>query len=312
MLAFSRFGSWLVVAAISGMLPACSNELPADVGDETAALKLAPGSLSRGSARPLVEGIATAENLLFTTDGRLFVSSDQGIFEIVHAGSTYRSIARHRGETCAFGGITEVAGTIYANCYDMNNSVSDLFAAKLSDAPEFRRIFRLPGFQLANGLTTDGAHSLFIAATLQGVLLRLQLSATDPFAIASLETLVADAGLFSNGIKYRDNALYWTNFTVVQTVDLRADGSVTPPVAIAGAFTFMDDLYVDESGILAADTLGGSIRSFSVRGFENGSTPAGSFDGPSSVLPAQGRLGLPQDALVVTERNGGRVSVFTP
>jgi hypothetical protein len=38
--------------------------------------------------------------------------------------------------------------------------------------------------------------------------LRLQLSATDPFAITSQETLVADAGLFANGIKYRDNALY--------------------------------------------------------------------------------------------------------
>jgi hypothetical protein len=301
--------SWLILAAVGG-IPSCTNEPPG--GAETAALTLEPAALSGGRARPLVEDIPTAENLLFTSTGRLFVSSDGGIFEIVQDGSSYRSIPRHRGETCAFGGMVEVSGTLYANCYDQANTVSTLFAASLSDAPEFSAIHQLPGIQLANGLTSDVTSNLYVAATFQGVLLRLQLSAADPFKIAKQETLVPDAGLFANGIKFHDGALYWTNFTLIMSAELQADGGVAPPQAVAGAFTFMDDLYVDDSAILAADALGGSIRSFDPRGFENGSTPPGSFDGPSAVLPAAGRLGLAEDALVITERTGGRVSAFTP
>jgi hypothetical protein len=301
--------SWLILAAIGGM-PSCTNEQP--VSAETAALTLEPAALSGGRARPLVEDIPTAENLVFTSTGRLFVSSDGGIFEIVQDGSSYRSIPRHRGETCAFGGMVEVSGTLYANCYDQANTVSTLFAAQLSDAPEFRAIHQLPGIQLANGLTSDGTSNLYVAATFQGVLLRLQLSATDPFTIAKQDTLLPDAGLFANGIKFSGGALYWTSFTLILSAELKADGSISQPQAVAGAFTFMDDLYVDDSTILAADALGGSLRSFGPQGFENGSTLPGTFDGPSAVLPAAGRLGLAEDALVVTERNGGRVSAFTP
>jgi hypothetical protein len=73
MFALCRSVAWLAVAAVSGILLACTNELPADVGDEVAALKLDPAALSGGRARPLVEGIATAENLLFTADSLLTV-----------------------------------------------------------------------------------------------------------------------------------------------------------------------------------------------------------------------------------------------
>jgi hypothetical protein len=302
----------LIVAALSCALAACMNEPPADVGDETAALTIDPAALSGGSARPLADGITAAENLLYTSTGRLFATGDDGIFEIVQEGSAYHSIARHTGETCHFGGMAEVSGTLYANCYDMDNAVSELFAAKLSDAPEFRSIFRMPGIQLANGLATDGAGSLFIAATFQGQILRLQLSAADPFAIASQEILVPDAGSFADGLKLHGDTLYWTNFTLIESAQLLPRGGIAPPQAVASALTFLDDLYVADSGIFAADALVGSIRSFSPRGLENGSTPAGTFDGPSAVLPAEGKLGLPQDALVVSERNPGRVSVFTP
>jgi hypothetical protein len=303
--------SGFIVAAISGLL-SCTNELPSSVSAETAALAIEPAALGGGTARPLVDGIAAAENLLFSSTGRLFVSGDDGIFEIVQEAGSYRSLSRHRGETCHFGGLTEVSRTLYAVCYDQSNTRSVLFAAPLDDAPEFRAIHQLPGIQLANGLTTDGEQSLFIAATLDGQLLRLQLSAADPLVIAKQETLVPDAGPFANGLKFHDGTLYWTNFTLLETAQVRPNGSASQPRAFGGALTFMDDLYVDASGALVADALVGSVRSFSPRGFENGSTPPGSFDGPSAVLPAAGRLGLPSAALVVSERNAGRVSVFTP
>jgi hypothetical protein len=88
-----------------------------------------------GSSRPLVSGINAAENLLFTTSGRLFVIGDDGIFEIVQAGMSYRSLARHTGESCHVGGIVEVSSTLYANCYDMDKTISNLFAAQLNAEP---------------------------------------------------------------------------------------------------------------------------------------------------------------------------------
>lgn len=291
-----------LAAALSCMCFACANEAPADEPDQTG------NGGGADSVETLVDGIPNAENLVFTSTGRLLVTSDDGIFEIVKDAEAYRSRPLHTGETCWFGGIVEVAGTLYANCYDMDNSRSELFAAQLAEAPEFRSIHALPGYQLANGLATDGK-DLYIAATLQGQILRLQLSASDPFVVTKQEELAIDAGAFANGIKVVDGTIYWTNFTLIARSKLDASGTPGRNELVAGALTFFDDLYVDGTGVWAADSLGGSVRHFDLYGRESGSTAAGSFDGPSALTPAEGRLGLPEDAFVVTERSGGRVSI---
>jgi hypothetical protein len=296
-----------LTAAVSCAILSCANE-PPTLADDPAALNGSGGGAS--DAETLVDGIPNAENLVFTSTGRLLVTSDDGVFEILQNGDKYRSRPLHTGETCWFGGIVEIASTLYANCYDMNNTRSQIFAAQLTEAPDFRPIHDLPGYQLANGLATDGK-DLFIAATVQGQLLRLRVSASNPFAIDKQEILEVDAGLFADGIKVIDHTVYWTNFTLIARATLDARGRGRTEI-VTGALTFFDDIYLDGSGVWAADSIGGSVRRFDFRGRESGSTAAASFDGPSAIAPAEGRLGLPEGAMVVTERFGGRVSMFVP
>jgi hypothetical protein len=306
----SRVICGAALAAISFSSSACDRVIPSENAVSPAALRVSADGLRRGHARVLVDGITDAENLLFTSDGRLFVSGDGGIFEIVQQGGAYQKVTRHGGETCKFGGLVEVNEVIYANCYDLNAS-SSLFAAQLTAAPVFRAITRLDGYQLANGLTADDEGDLYIGATFQGQILRLRPSASDPFTIASQDVFVASPGVFTDGIKFFAGALWWTNFTEIDKAAITSDRAGRTE-NLANALTFFDDLYVDEAGILVADALNGTINSYDPRGAFDGATPANTFDGPSAVLPAAGRLGLPASALVITERNSGKVSVLEP
>lgn len=287
-------------------LAACANELDAPVDDQSAALSATP-DLTRGQRRTLIDGITAAENQLFTTSGRLFISGDEGVFEVVRQGAAYNTKKLATTVQCQFGGLVEYAGNLYANCYDGTNS--RVVAGKLSETPELQSIRELPGVGLANGLTHDGKGNLYITSTFDGTILRVQLDESNPLSVRAQDTFVPSSGLFSNGLKYYDGKLYWTAFTTVKAAELRAN-KAGPTRDLGSALTFFDDLYVDESGILVDDFLTGRLVSLDGKGQYQNGTAANTFNGPSSVEPAQGRLGLSARALVVTERNANRVSVF--
>lgn len=303
---------WILVT-----LTACS-PMDAGAGPEleasTAALDIDPRALARGRTQVLVEGIAAAENLLFTSDGRLLVSADSGIFELVREPSgAYRSQPLITDAPCSMGGMVEYRGTLYANCYDFSDA--RLYAAALGATPlSFRAIHALPGVTLANGLASDDTGNLYVAATFLGQILRLRVSASDPFAISAQDVWLGNPGVFVNGLKYRGGSLYWTDFATIKSAVVRADGSAGRPRTLFSDWTiaFYDDLFVDDASIVAASFLAGGLRTFDVRGWPTGNTRARVLDGPSSVLPSNGRLGLPSGALVVSERNAGRVSLFIP
>jgi hypothetical protein len=267
-----------------------------------------PVLLRRGHRELLVDGLNGAENQLFTSTGRLLVSGDDGIFEVIRSASSSRLQAIHTGEPCAFGGLTEMNGTVYANCYDFTNSA--LFAAPLAAELQFRAIYQLPGIALANGLTNDGAGNLYVAASMESKIVRLRVKVEDPLAILAQDAFLEDSGLVTNGIKFFDGQLYWSAIFAVKAVGVKDGAASGFSRNLAGAWTLFDDLYVDASGVLVDDYVNGSLLLVDDFGLVRGATPNGVFDGPSSVQPAQGRLGLPADALIVTERNLNRVSLY--
>lgn len=274
------------------------------------ALSASP-DLSRGRRRLLVDGIVSAENQLFTSTGRLFVSGDEGVYEIIRQGTGYRSQKLQSDASCKFGGLTEHAATLYANCYDLEQT-SSVYAAALDASPVLRVLHTLPGVALANGLTSDEDGNLYVASSFDGSILRLQLEPGNPLAVRAQDTWLANSGLVTNGLKYFEGALYWTAFTTLHSARLRPNGQPGPQRDLFSALTFFDDLYVSEDGFLLDDYLNGQVISLDAAGRNRSGTPMNTFDGPSSVQPALGRLGLPQNALVVTERNAGRLSLFEP
>jgi hypothetical protein len=281
-------------------------ELELDVQEQA----LTSESLASGT-RTTIASVIGAENQLFTSTGRLFVTGDKGIYELKKKpdGTFERIVAapEQKSPFCQFGGITEARGLLYANCYGVTDSW--LFAAKLEQTVSFRSIAMLNGRGLANGLTSDAQGRLYIATTLQNQILRFTTAQNDPFTVATRETFQNNSGALTNGLKHYEGVIYWSDGAAIKknTVDRYYSG---PPTVVAD-FAYFDDLHVDASGYLITDYTGNVLRAYDSRGRATSVSPR-SFNGPSSVGRALGRAGLGPRTLVITERGGNRVSIFEP
>lgn len=252
--------------------------------------------------------IIAAENQTYTNNNRLFVTGDNGIFEIIPvASNSAKVVQRLQKQNCAFGGIVEASGFLYANCY--GNGTSYIYASAVSAVPSFKKIYTLKGTLLANGLTVDNSGRLYVASTFIGEILRLTPSTKDPYIITRTEIWLKGAGLLTNGIKYANGSIYWTDGALVKRVSIKANGSPEGQKTIFGALAFFDDLTVNSSEILVADYIGGAIRRYNINGQSTGTFGTG-LSGPSSV--ARARAPFPTGSLLVTERSSNQVSLITP
>jgi hypothetical protein len=303
-----------LLACLVAVAPACASEDEDQelepLAQTTQAVTNVGPSLANG-VRTTIASVTGAENQVFTSTGRLFVTGDKGIYELrKQADDTFELIVRaseQKSPFCQFGGITEARGALYANCYGITDSY--LFAAILSDEPTFASIAKLSGNGFANGMTSDAAGRVYVATTFQDQILRFTLSQSDPLVVAKREVWQKGSGAFTNGLAYFADNLYWSDVGAIKRNT--SDKQLNRPQTVINELTFFDDLLVDESGFLITDFIGNVLRAYG-----NDKRPTGQtkklFDGPSSVRRALGRAGLRQDAIVVTERNANRVSVFEP
>ena len=305
----------LLLTVLLALHGACAPEGEDDAPDpqlQSEQLETADG-LARGTLTPLVENVVSAENLLFTSDGRLFVTGDEGIYDVHRqAGGSYVATTIALPDDCQFGGIAEAHGVIYANCYNFSDSF--VYAARLADthgeALAFKQVSKLSGVLLANGLAADDQGRLYVASTFIGQILRLTPSAQDPLSLSPPETWLNGSGLLTNGIKLFEGSVYWTDGGSIKRASLASGKKHGPVQTLVSELTVFDDLSVDQQGIVVTETLAG-LRGYSLTGKATGVTRA-PIEGPSAVARALGRAGLSQTALVVTERSANRVSIFEP
>jgi hypothetical protein len=252
--------------------------------------------------------LTAAENQTYTSDNRLFVTGEGGIFEIVaDANGNVTVVQRAPKQSCGFGGIVEASGVLYVNC--VRPGAAYIYAAKVSAEPSFKRIHTLKGTILANGLTADKSGRIYVASTFLGRILRLTPSTTDPLKFEKGEVWLYRAGILTNGIKFANDAIYWTDGALVKRIAVQSDGKPGKSKTLFGAFAFFDDLSVGDAGILVADYIGNAIRSYDLSGRQTGTFRA-SLSGPSSV--ARARAPFPAGSLIITERGANRVSLVTP
>lgn len=254
--------------------------------------------------------LPSAENQIYTKDNRHFVTGSNGIFELIaQSNNSATAVQRAQKQKCPFGGIAEAAGYLYVNC-STNFGTSYLYAAKLTAVPSFTKIYTYNSVSLPNGLTSDNNGRLYVASTFKNQILRLTPSAKNPLAIARTETWLSTSGTFTNGIKYANNYVYWSDATTVKRAALKKDGTpdITKNIFSSLSLSFFDDLSVDNNGILAADYTNGVIRSYDLNGRSLG-TIGKKLNGPSSVIRA--RAPFPANSYIVTERGANQVSLIT-
>lgn len=251
-----------------------------------------------------VATIPDAENLLRTSDKRLFVSGGTNVFE-VRATPTQFEITPLSATDCNFTGLAQRGDTLYAACGD-----GQLYAAALTQTPALTPIHSLTGMALPNGVNTGPDDCLYIvdgpAAT--GALpspqiVRVCFSA-DPQDVISQEVWL-DTGLTApNGIARRGETFYVTDGDIAGASSrvLQIPWLDGQPGMASELFTrasVFDDLSVFGEHLLVTDFVNGQILQLDLAGNLLAESPANTFASPSSVLVMDGPpFFFPLDVLV--------------
>lgn len=316
--------SLLLAVAATTFLAGCSSSSSPD--SETTAVD--PATLcvasSCGSKTQLVD-IPSAENTLFTPDGRLFVSGSDSVYEITRddAGWHATSLATAKAN---FTGLAQRGNVVYAAAFDGN-----LYAARITDKPPAFKAIHGLGMSSANGMTTGPDGELYIVNGPLGAsipdpkIIRLRFGG-DPMKVTEQVDWLTTGLSFPNGLQRRGNTLLVSDSDIlnvalgaIKTVVIQPDGSAGTPRIIGTFPSLPDDFGLVGDAELAAFYSNGQIGLIDANGTLVSQTDLLSFENPSSV-----KLGRPPlfaaDDLVVTEKGlivlppipgyGSKLSVF--
>ncbi len=279
----------------------------------------------RGTKTRLVD-IPYAENILFSTDGRLFVSGGTNVFEIVRddsaGGSGYRGVPLYDG-TGNFTGVAQIGSVLYAATFD-----GGLYAARLDQVPLALTPIHALGITSANGMAAGPDGELYIINGPLPVggprpapkIVRVRFAQDDPLTVTEQVDWLKSGLLIPNGLRSRGRMLYVTDaslrpFSVgaITTVRIRADGSPgTPRLFASVSLSPLDDIGLDGESFLTAIIYGRALAKIDRKGKVIARTADGSFDLPSSVAIGQPPL-FDQSVWLVTEKgplNGSPTSTY--
>lgn len=274
--------------------------------------------------------IPSAENTLFTPDGRLFVSGGSNVYEVTRDAAGWHATPLYDG-SCNFTGLARRGNVLYAACFDLR-----LYALRLDDAaPKLQPIYSFSGVVAPNGMTDGPDGELYVAdgplssSNLPSPkLVRLDFDGADPLKVSRQTTWLGMTLEFPNGITRRDRTLYFSASQVlppavgaVMAVEIQADGTAGTPRTVASVLTSVpDDLSLVGDDVLLALYSEGAVALLGPDGAIVSQTDPLSFELPSSVKLGQPPLFEPTD-LVVTEKGvvgvdqtgalfGNKLSVF--
>ena len=314
----------LLAVATATLLAGCSSSSAPD----TQGAVVDPATLcvasSCGTKTQLVD-IPSAENTLFTPDGRLFVTGSDSVYEITKdaAGWHATSLATTKAN---FTGLAQRGDVVYAAAFDGN-----LYAARITDTPPAFTAIHALGMSSANGMTSGPNGELYIVNGPLGSsvpdpkIIRLRFG-SDPMKVTEQIDWLTTGLYFPNGLQRRGNTLLVSDsdpvnvaIGAIKSVAINTDGSAGTPQLIGSFPSLPDDLGIAGNDILAAFYSNGQIGLIDASGTLVSQTDPLSFQNPSSVKLGQPPLFAPND-LVVTEKGlivvpptpgyGSKLSVF--
>jgi len=267
-----------------------------------------------------------AENQIFTPEGRHFVSSGIGLFELVEGP---RGIIRLPAgmEECGVNGLGLLEtqpGSLWLVAACNRDDGTFLYAGRVGSNFVIRELFEIPGFFIANGVEISPAGAVLVADF--NVFAPASIARVEVEEIAGELTVVgfqADflstpEGIASpNGLARRGGDLFVTDSPRVLKVSLGPNDEYLGTETVYTLTTTFDDLAILCSGIAVTDFINGTLILIDATG--NEFTSPDLFQMPSSVEFGRPPLYQPNE-LIVTERGfpgddqsniGNRVSKVT-
>ncbi len=313
----------LVLAAVT-FLTGCTSG--GDPDPQTTAVD--PATLCVASAcgtKTQLLDIPSAENTLFTPDGRLFVTGSDSVYEVTKDSGGWHatSLATTKAN---FTGLAQRGNVVYAAAFDGN-----LYAARITDKPPAFKAIHALGMSSANGMTTGPDGALYIVNGPLGSslpapkIIRLRFG-SDPMKVTEQIDWLTSGIYFPNGLQRRDNTLLVSDsdpvnvaIGAIKSIEIKADGTAGTPQLIGNFPSLPDDFGVVGNAIVAAFYSNGQIGLIDASGTLVSQTDPLSFENPSSVKLGRAPMFAPDD-LVVTEKGlivvpptpgyGSKLSVF--
>ncbi len=306
---------WITISLLQA---ACHDSNSASVKQSTAARAVSVNDLCLGadcSEYQALVDIPDAENLVFDSSGRLFVSGGQQVYEVSRSsiGFTARAIA---DSECNFTGLAIRGEVLYAAC-----GSGELYAGRLNAKPSLSVIYTLIDMCLPNGIAIGQDGYLYVVdATLNANtqacfppnprIDRLTIDPNQPLEIVSQELWLqgaATGGLafgqdnilrFPNGLRSAGDVFYGTDGGSVYVVPQLPGGAAGELQALYFSPTELDDIGVISNGLLVTDFFQGRIFLLDRSGNELQSTESGRFSSPSAAILGQPPMFEPSDILV--------------
>lgn len=300
----------VAAAALGLLLSACSGNDPG--ASAPAALDLCVSS-DCGEKIDILD-LPAAENLIFAPDGRLFVSSGQGVVEVTRDAAGAWQTARVSDPTCTGSlGLVVRGDVLYAVCS------GGIYAGRLAAAPLLVRIFDLVGMCLPNGMALGADGNLFVVdeplsfCVPEPKIVKLTVDPADPLRIVGQEIWAAGSAAgqmhlgvdnvmrFPNGLQSIGSSFYGTDGGSIYRVDLNPDGSAGEVERLFFEPTAHDDLGVADGKLVVTDFFGGRLLLLSLDGELLQETERGLWVGPSSARLGQPPMFEPGDIVVTAQ-----------
>jgi hypothetical protein len=244
--------------------------------------------------------ITDAENILFSADGRLFVSGGQNVYEVTKDADGAFHAQPLSDSECNFTGLAIHRGHLYASCAD-----SRFFAGPLAATMTLTQIYTFAGMCIPNGTAVGPDGRIYVVdeplncEEIDPKIVALTLDPADPMKVVDQTVWVQGSPLgllwlgldnvlrFPNGLDRRGNRFFSTDGGSVFYVDWQPDGSAGPVTPIFFEPTAHDDLGVVGDALLVSDFFLGRIFLLSQDGTLLQETDPGTFFAVSSVRLAR-------------------------
>lgn len=300
---------WLICLALG--IGACQS----GAGREDSSAEASALCLQADCRQYQIVDLPQLENVHFSTDGRLFVSGQENLYEVQgSAEQGYQAQALLAAGGCS--GLSSSRQTLYALCQGAGSTgatdFATLFALDLGQAdaqPE--PVFQLSDMSLPNGMDVGPDGHLYVSdgpIAVEPKIVRLLVSTDDPQRITGQETWLRFAADWPNGLAWLDGVLYTTLYGSgvgsIVGVPLNADGSAGALNTVYTRGRIMDDLIAHQDSLIVTDWQDSRLFRVSLQGELLAETPAFGFSQPSAIAVGQAPM-FRRDQLLVSERYSG-------
>lgn len=277
-------------------------------------------SFALAGCQPKVATIPGAENMRMTTEGRLFSTGAQGIYEVKKNGQDFTT-TRLNKEACQHLGLAEKNDWLFSVCMTKYPGVkilppfyrsaeASLWAYPLTADPATAtmvNIAKLENFFIPNGMDAlPNTDQLIIAdenfVSTGGVtLVDIDFSGDTPSVTAQKSKWISkDQGVSkANGVRVIGSSIFLTDKGSVKRVDLNEEGAPETAVVLYEDKTTLDDLAPFCDGVVVADFIKGLLVYTNSDGSKQSVIQTGLFT-PSSVLMTATPM-FKEDAYLVTQ-----------